>query len=244
MTIDVFDMIKHRVANSGDPDSLLAAIWKRILIDYRFDEAMLTERVTRYAEGIDFLPERKRLQLRGNMLVDVNRHTMTWYTFTKNLRILNATELRMSMHCHHLRRTSDQVLTCALTDDYLMKEEKPDNNTPNEIALFFRGMCDNLGLDIEMFDILLDLYMARNGLIAASPQEKLSLKSYIRKEFRAPRMSWATLMKAFNFLCVQRVELIARLSYGYKEDTTHHYHFQLDKLDNLFNYKESLDGVL
>ena len=225
------ELCEAETFTSGNPDSVLAGVWRQILKDLKIDNAMLYEKISMYTETLTKVPPKRRTQIRGNMRTDVHKEALTWYTFTKNLRALNVSLLTIEFECKHIRQTSNHVLITQLNDDFAVKEkDSEDSEEPSPLSAFFAEMRFKLGVDYAAFEALLDYYMVRSGM-EYTTTSKNEQRAYFRKEFKASKMSWKSLIKGFVFLCVREVKISITLTYGYGMETQHKYSFVLGTLD-------------
>lgn len=216
---------------SGSPDSILAGVWRQILKDMRIDDAILLERISMYVETLKEVPQKRRTQIRGNMRTDVYKENLTWYSFTKNLRILGATSIKMEFRCKHISRYSRHSLLVELNDNFVNKKDENDDG-PSPMSAFLSEIMFNLQIDYTMFEMLLELFMRRSNM-EYSPQTRNDLRAYFRKEFRSPKMSWKSLVKGLSFLCILEVDMHITLYYGTLHETKHRYKFKLGDIEDI-----------
>lgn len=195
-----------------------------------------------YADSLTTLTPKKRAQIRGNMRTDVLKANLTWYTFTKNLRVLNAKNIQFDFNCKHIRRHSNHTLIVDLNDDFVTKSKEDESDVPSPLGPFFAQMMFDLGIDYPMFETLLEFFIYRTGGVN-TPQGRNDTRAYIRKEFRSPKMSWISLIKGFTFLCVMEVTMNIRVTYSYGIVSNHRYRFALGDLDHKPSKEEIENGI-
>ena len=222
---------------SGNADSILAALWRKIVDDLDIDDSILEERIDRYATTVTESQPSMLAQVRGNLRTDVGKETMTWYTFTKCLRILGVEHLYIDFKLHQLRRVSQHFLQTVL-DDSFFTDKKKDDKEPNVLCTFFKGVMFEQQIGTVKFEELLELFISRTRL-ASQPDIKTKFRGYLRKDFYAPKMSWATLVKGFVFLCTTKLEMTVRLTGRGGRVSAHRYS---PILSNKSDYYEEIDN--
>lgn len=232
MTTKSTELIEAEPFTSGNPDSVLAGVWRQVVKDLQMDDAILLERISMYVDTLKGVPPKRRAQIRGNMRTDIFKENLTWYTFCKNLRILGANVIRIDFKCKHIARRSHHTLMSMLTDDFVNKKENEDDGTPSPMSTFLAEVMFNLNVDYPMFEMLLELFMRRSNM-EYSPQNRNDLRAYFRKEFKSPKMSWKSLIKGLSFLCILEVELAVILTYPSGSETTHNYKFKLGDIEDI-----------
>lgn len=229
----------------GGPDSILAGSWRQIIEDLGVDESFLIDRITRYAERITVNCPEKLSQVRGNLRVDVAKSEMTWYTYTKDLRVIGVKHLAIDFELQHIHRTSYHHFEKILEDQNLDKKSDDEDNKsiePNDLGVFFKQVLHTLNIGPVLFEDLLNLYLDRYKLRRDS-SSRTSVRGYLKKDFYAPRVSWETFMKGMNFLCVRTMILHTTLTFDSGRITKHRYEVAVSDI-NLFlkelNNKEGL----
>ncbi len=221
--------------SSGSADSILAGIWRQILNDLKVDNALLSDRINKYAERVTKSCPDKLPQVRGNLRTDVGKTTMTWFTLTKNLRVLDMSFISIKMTCRHVHRNSEHLLGERLTDpdpEFLDLDEDKDNRTePNTLSLFLQDVLRNLGVGVIMFEELLNRFLQRNKL-DLNARNRTNVRGYLKKDFYAPRMTWKTIIKAMNFLCVTIIEFDITLTSRKGRVTKHRYVAQISNIED------------
>lgn len=224
---------------SGKAGRVLAGIWRTILKDKKIDNAMIYEKISIYCDSLTQTTLKRRAQIRGNMRTDALKEDLTLYTFTKNLRALSVQSLEIEFTLKHIRRSSKHILTIPLNDDYVNKS-KDGEGEESPLGPFLAEVMFNLGIDYSLFETLLELYMRRTAS-SISPEAKNDLRAYFRKEFRSTKMSWASLIKGFVFLCVLDVDMKITLTQAYNFKSTHNFKFSLAFIEDFSEIKDKED---
>ena len=151
--------------SSGSADSILAGVWRQILSDLNVDNTLLSDRINKYAERVTKACPEKLPQVRGNLRTDVGKTSMTWFTLTKNLRVLDVSFVSIKFTCRHVHRNSEHILGEVLNDPDLDAvdddDEKSEKTEPNTLSLFFNDVLHNLGVGVIMFEELLNRFLQR-----------------------------------------------------------------------------------
>ena len=232
MTTTKTELYEAAPFTSGNPDSILAGVWRQILKDLQLDDAILLERISMYTDTLKNIPAKRKAQIRGNLRTDVYKENLTWYSFTKNIRVLGATALLMEFHCKHISRHSKHSLRVELNDNFFDKKKPGEDEDVSPMSAFLSEIMFNLHIDYTMFEMLLELFMRRSNM-EYSPQARNDLRAYFRKEFRSPKMSWKSLVKGLSFLCIMEVKMTITLYYGTLSETKHTYEFKLGDIEDI-----------
>ena len=75
---------------------------------------------------------------------------------------------------------------------------------------FFHTLLNDLGVDLGKFDKLLASYMYR-AMIPITTKNRTHVRGNLKKELLGPNLTWRSLIKGFNFLCVVRLEVKLKL---------------------------------
>lgn len=220
---------------SGSADSILAGIWRQILLDLKVDSTLLGDRINKYAERVTKACPEKLPQVRGNLRTDVGKSNMTWFTLTKNLRVLGVSFVSIKFTCRHVHRNSEHMLGEVLSDPDLETIEDDDDKSnktePNTLSLFFNDVLQNLGVGVIMFEELLNRFLQRNKL-DLNARNRTNVRGYIKKDFHSPRMTWKTVVKGMNFLCVTTMQMDVTLTFQKGRVTHHKYVVQLSDTED------------
>lgn len=191
----------------------------------------MVEKITHYTDSLVGLDQKRKSQIKGNIRADILKDSLTWYTFRKNVRTLGAVKMHFTFKCKHTKRDSVHELTEELDDDFV-KKDKEEKDSP--LSGFFAKVQYDLGVDYKTFELLLEHFMRRRIPIEdQGPQNKNDLRAYFRKEFKSNRMSWNSLVKGFDFLCVLECEMVLLISYKHEGITsTHTYKFALSEMED------------
>lgn len=220
---------------TGGADSILAGLWRKIICDLDIDDSTLLDKIDKYSKSVSKdLPDRAA-QIRGNLRTDVNKDAMTWYTFTKCLRILGVEYLEIKFTFHHTRMQSMHTLRASLDDSFFNENEneEKDNKEPSVLSIFFNGILHQLGVGVTMFESLLEQYMRREKIVI-NLQNKTHYRGYLKKDFSAPKMSWKSFVKGLIFLCVVKMDMEATLRFKRDQLRTHTYQVILGDIEDYF----------
>lgn len=226
---------------TGGVDSILAGLWRKVLNDLDIDDSTILDKIDRYSKKVtkDF-PERSA-QIRGNLRTDVNKDAMTWYTFTKCLRVIGVEYFEIEFKLHHLRMVSSHVLRVKLDDHFFLSdEEEKDPKEPTALSVFFKDMLHQLSIGVTMFESLLEHYMRREK-VAINLRNKTHIRGYLKKDFSAPKMSWKSFVKGMVFLCVLKMDMHLILHLRRNQITEHDYEVVLGDMED---YTEELKNEL
>lgn len=226
---------------TGGADSILAGLWRKILLDLDVDDSTLLDKIDRYSKKATLEQPERAAQIRGNLRTDVNKDAMTWYTFTKCLQMLGVEYMEIKFTLHHLRMTSIHTLQVPLDGVMLVAdEEDKDPKEPSLLSVFFKGILHNLEVGVIMFESLLEQYMRREK-VSINLQNKTHIRGYLKKDFSAPKMSWKSFIKGMIFLCVLKINLEASLRLRKNQLTIHHYEVILGDQED---YNEEIKNEL
>lgn len=234
-------LVPRTPIRSGNADSILAALWRKIVMDLDIDDSILEERIDRYARSVTETTPDMLAQVRGNLRTDVGKEGMTWYTFTKCLRVLGTEHLSITFHLHQLRQISTHRLETTLDDSFYSGKPR-DEKEPNALCIFFKEVMYEQQIGTVKFEELLELFIRRTRL-ASQPDIKTKFRGYLRKDFYAPKMSWATLIKGFVFLCTTKLEMTVRLTGRSGRVTTHDYNPILSSREDYYEEIENGKGL-
>lgn len=224
---------------AGGVDSILAGLWRQILQDLDIDDSALLDKIDRYSKKITPGKPDKSAQIRGNLRTDVNKDAMTWYTFTKCLRMLGVEYLEIKFTLHHLRLKSLHTLRVS-TEEIEEEEIEKDPKAPSELSVFFKGILHNLGVGLTLFETLLEQYMRREK-ITVNLRNMTHIRGYLKKDFFAPKMSWKSFVKGMVFLCVLKMDMETTLKLKKDQLTTHRYSVLLGDIED---YNQELKNEL
>jgi hypothetical protein len=73
-------------------------------------------------------------QVRGNLRTDVGKEAMTWYTFTKCLRVLGTDHLVIDFLLYQLRQTSQHSLQTVLDDSFYTDKSDKERGDKKQSA--------------------------------------------------------------------------------------------------------------
>lgn len=216
---------------TGAEDSTLAGIWRKILNDLQIPDEAIADRIDSYAEKVTKNFPEKLSQIRGNLRIDVTKAAMTWFTFTKCLRMLGVEHFEMEFTLHHLRKTSVHTLHVSLEDNFFESEKEKDDKTPSVLSSFFKSIQHDLGVGVTMFEALLEDYMRQEKLVM-NLRNKTNVRGYLKKDFSSPKMSWRNFMKAMVFLCVLKSDIKLTLVFPKGVTSTHEYKILLGDMED------------
>jgi hypothetical protein len=97
-------------------------------------------------------------------------------------------------------------------------------------------------MPVQKFEELLELFIRRTRL-ATQPDIKTKFRGYLRKDFYAPKMSWATLIKGFVFLCTTKLDMTVKLTGKSGRVTTHSYTLILSEKSDYYEEIENGKGI-
>lgn len=159
-------LVPRTPIRSGNADSILAALWRKIVSDLDIDDSILEDRIDRYARSVTEEHPEMLAQVRGNLRTDVGKEAMTWYTFTKCLRVLGTDHLVIDFLLYQLRQTSQHSLQTVLDDSfYTDKTDKErGDKKPNALCTFFKEVMFEQKIGTVKFEELLELFIRRTRL--------------------------------------------------------------------------------
>lgn len=191
---------------TGTADSILAGLWRQIKKDLGVDDTKVESLIDRYAILVHKDNPQERTQFRGNLRGELSKDTMTWKAFVRGMKVLRANKVEITFVLHHVTLISQHTLYMDL------EEGDDDSDTPKRSALsdFFRNLLNDLGIDLGKFDSLLGSYMYRSK-IPLTTKNRTHQRGNLKKEFLGPKLTWRSLVKGFNFLCVVKFELRVKL---------------------------------
>lgn len=240
MSTETLNLDKKPLTSGGE-DSILAGVWRKVLTDLGVDDSAILDRIDRYANKIMKTHPDKVTQVRGNLRIDVNKKGMTWFTFTKCLRVLGVNKLQIKFTLHHLRKVSVHTLDYELKDDFFdVKDKNKEETEPGALSTFFKQIQHDLGIGVREFEQLLEYYIRRERLVV-DLRNKTNIRGYLKKDFSALRMSWRNFMKAMVFLCVLKMDLQVTLFFPRDITSVHSYKILLNDMED---YSEELKNDL
>ena len=189
---------------TGTADSILAGLWRQIKKELSVDDVKIESLVDSYATLIHPKNHEDRIQFRGNLRSELSKDTMTWKTFMKGIRVLRVVKMEIYFTLHHVTLVSQHKLTIDLSSQ---EEEEPKRN---QLSNFFHTLLNDLGVDLGKFDRLLASYMYR-ALIPITTKNRTHIRGNLKKELLGPKLTWRSLIKGFNFLCVVKFDMRLRL---------------------------------
>lgn len=212
-----------RDIRTGEPDAVLAGVWRQIMRNYGMDFARLDDLVTDYSKLMTFMTPEKQSQYRGNVLSDLKGERMTWGTFLRGIRCLKMQKMDFILHLHHLNYITEHTLTKEFAPPdvdidaiRLPNGEKP----PTELYYLYTSIRHDLGISVSDVQHLLTKYMVRCR-IPLTPKNKTSVRGNIKKDLFMERLSWANLIRGLNFLEIVKFEVEIVL-YPKKGKSTRH----------------------
>lgn len=221
MTNQSFPLIQ-----SGTADAVLAGVWRRILYDLDIDASRLDDLVYQYSTKMTHVSQAKRIQHHGNVSSDLKEPQITWSTFLRGPRHLGAKSVQMDFIFQHLRGRSRHTLYWEYGKPNEPEEvlDADGNKPPTELSIFLIKTMHSLGVDIGTFNSLLTSYMRRTLKAQSTPNNRTYLRGNLKKVFYEPRLSWATLIKAIDFLTIPSFDLEITLTFGGRRPkvTKHH----------------------
>lgn len=232
-TTDSFQEIR-----SGTADAILAGLWRRILKDYDIGPARLGELIHQYSKKMTHLDADKRAQFHGNVLSDLSSDQMTWSTFKRGPMILNASRVTFEFTLHHRACSTEHRFSYEYGPPNEPVEKKDENGKPlpTELSLFLPRVMQELGVSVSIFNELLTNYMCRHK---QEPQrgQRMSVRSNVRKDLMQLRLSWAGLMKGFDFLTIPKFEVRIVLEFkgktGKIRKSTHYERVTINDIEDM-----------
>lgn len=230
---------------SGGVDSILAGLWRKVLADLEVDDAVLLDRIDRYSKKVtEGFPERAA-QIRGNLRTDVYKDAMTWYTFTKCLRVLSVEYFEIDFTLKHLRSTTMHRLKVKLDDSFFIDEKENDEKDPKEptvLSVFFNEILHQLNVGVNLFEALLEQYM-RRAKVTVNVRNRTHIRGYLKKDFSAPKMSWKSFVKGMIFLCVLEMDMKLVLHHRKNYLTAHDYRVILSDVEDYIEELNNGEGI-
>jgi len=211
-----------RDIRTGEPDAVLAGIWRQIMRNYGMDFARLDDLVTDYSKMMTFMTPEKQSQYRGNVLSDLKSEKMTWGTFLRGIRCLKMQKMDFILHLHHLQYITEHTLVKEFAppevdiDLPLPNGDKP----PTELYYLYTSIRHDLGISVADTQQLLTKYMIRCQ-IPLTHKNKTSVRGNIKKDLFGERLSWASLIRGLNFLEIVKFDVEIVL-YPKKGKSTRH----------------------
>lgn len=89
---------------TGSSDSILAALYQRILIDLGIGTSKFTNSMEKFlSDPRNGYPQniKERSSARGNLRKELFKVVMTWKVFCKGIRFLEITKFKVSVELHH-----------------------------------------------------------------------------------------------------------------------------------------------
>lgn len=201
---------------SGTAGEVLAGIWRIILNDLSIDSARMDSLVEQYSRKMTHVDSRKRVEWYGNVSSDLREKDMTWSTFVRGPRCLNAKKVTMEFILQHRVSQSRHVLEI----HYGAPNEPEEVLTPQgelpptELHFFASRILHELGVSVTVFNDLLTSYMRRTLKAHNSAPNRTHVRSNLRKDFQQPRLSWANFIKQLDFLTIPSFEVIITIEYN------------------------------
>lgn len=230
---------------SGGVDSILAGLWRKVLQDLEVDDAALLDRIDRYSKKVTTNFPDRAAQIRGNLRTDVYKEAMTWYTFTKCLRVLGVEYFEIDFTLKHLRSITTHRLKVKLDDTFFEDEkdsEEKDTKDPTVLSVFFNEILHQLNVGVHLFEALLEQYM-RRAKVTANIRNRTHIRGYLKKDFSAPKMSWKSFVKGMIFLCVLAMDLKMTLHHRKNYQTTHDYRVVLSDTEDYIEELTNGEGI-
>lgn len=191
---------------TGTADSILAGLWRQIKKELEVDDTKVESLIDRYATLAHKNPI-ERTQFRGNLKGELSKDAMTWKNFVRGMKVLRAKTVEITFVLHHVTLISQHTLTMDLEES----EDVVDTSKRNVLSDFFRNLLNDLGIDLGKFDSLLGSYMYRSK-IPLTTKNRTHQRGNLKKEFLGPKLTWRSLVKGFNFLCVVKFEMRVKLT--------------------------------
>lgn len=201
---------------TGTADSILAGLWRQIKKELGVDDTKVENLIDLYSTTLNVDSHEHRTQIRGNLRSELTKDTMTWKTFMKGMKVLRATKVEMTFVLHHVTLISQHTLHLDLTE----VDQEEDTPKRSQLSDFFHNLLNDLGIDLGKFDRLLSSYMVRSQ-IPITTKNRTHQRGNLKKEFLGPKLSWRSLIKGFNFLCVVKFEIKLRLHLKNNPPTEH-----------------------
>jgi hypothetical protein len=127
------------VPQSGGVDSVLAALFQKILFDLRIRE----NQFHRLMESFLMNPRNARIgdvkdrsRARGNLKKELFKSTMTWRVFIKAMRFLNIPKFELVIRLHHHNKTITEhdivVALDIMSDEEMFQPDTTEEETRHE----------------------------------------------------------------------------------------------------------------
>lgn len=220
---------------TGSADSILAGMWRQIKKDYSIDDSRTEDLVHKYSNSVDVATPEQRAQIRGNLRPELNKTSMTWKTFVRGLNVLRAETVDIVLILHHVTLISTHGFNVALKE----KEE----GERNQLSVFLHSILNDLGINGLKFDMLMTAYMLR-ARMPTTIANKTHLRGNLKKELLGKDLTWRSLIKAFNFLCVTRMEFQIHLKLKGMPASSHVRTIVLNDLEDFTSDKETLENLI
>lgn len=240
MTTESQTYLDLQPLSTGGDDSVLAGVWRKIISDLNITESQLFDRIDAYAEKVSKNDSKKASQIRGNLRTDVGKAGMTWFTFTKCLRVLGVEKVDLNFKLKRPCGDSLHDISFELEDNFFEKTDRTKEEDPSVLSVFFQKIRYELGIGIRAFEVLLEDYIRREN-IAINLKTKTSARGYLKKDFSSLKMSWRNFIKALVFLCCLKIRIKIVLHFKKKVKTVHTYHVLLSEMEDYS--KELIDEL-
>ena len=219
---------------TGTADSILAGLWRQIKKELGVDDAKVESLIDSYTVVLCKNHPEERTQVRGNLRSELSKETMTWKAFMKGIKVLRAKRVEIAFVLHHVTLISTHTLVLDLQESDQSDEEAPKRN---QLSDFFHNVMNDLGIDLGKFDKLLGGYMVRSK-IPITTKNRTHLRGNLKKELLGPKLTWRSLIKGFNFLCVVKFEIRLKLFLRNLAPTEHHRVVVLNDIEDFEEHNE------
>lgn len=233
--------IDFRDIRSGEPDAILAGLWRQIMRNYGMDRARLDDLVTDFSRQMSFFTEEKQSQYRGNVLSDLLAERMTWGTFLRGVRALKMRKMDFIVHLHHLRYITEHTMVKEFAPPDVDIDATPEDGKkpPTELHFLFISIMRDLGVSSTDVQNLMTKYMVRTR-VPLTPKNKTHVRGNIKKDLLGERLSWASFIRGLNFLEITKFEVEIVL-YPKKGRSTRHSRVII--LNDAQDLREELDII-
>lgn len=205
---------------SGTADAVLAGIWRKICYDLDIDDARLDDLILGYTKKMTYNDPQKRAQDYGNWSSDLKQGQMTWTTFLRGPRCLNVKRMSMEFRLNHLRYNTIHTLAKEYPEPHEPVQDSETSETVTELSQFLMQIMHDLGVTVSKISELLNVFVRRQTRLGGA---KPFLKGNVKKEFFHPRLSWASFIRALDFLTIPSFDLKITLEfYGRRRKVTNH----------------------